>query len=130
MQNRWNPKLLTAAFVGTFFALTAAPAWCDDHQASHEAEHREEHDEARYLVNRGNIRPLPEVLRAVQSHVSGEIMDLRHFPCRRPTRSQRHILGLAIRCAVARSAKELRSLRSGGVAHAPLIYRRPSGLRF
>jgi uncharacterized membrane protein YkoI len=78
MQKRWNPKLLTAAFAGTFLALTAAPAWSnDDHESGQRSEHREEHDEARYLVNRGNIRPLPEVLRAVQLHVSGEIIDVR-----------------------------------------------------
>ena len=78
MLNRRNPKLPTAALAGLFLALTAAPAWCDDHpQQNQQAEHREDHDEARYLVNRGNIRPLPEVLRAVQSHVSGEIIDVR-----------------------------------------------------
>ena len=58
--------------------LTVAPAWCDDDRRTHQqAEHLKDHDEARYLVNRGNIRPLPEVLRAVQSHLFGEIIDVQ-----------------------------------------------------
>jgi uncharacterized membrane protein YkoI len=76
MLKRRNPRLPTALLAALFLALTAAPAWCDDNHET-DQEHREEHDEARYLVNRGNIRPLPEVLRAVQSHVSGDIIDVR-----------------------------------------------------
>ena len=78
MRNRRSSKLTIAALAGLFVALTAAPAWCDDDgPADRGTEHREEHDEARYLVNRGSIRPLPEVLKAVQSHVSGEVIDVR-----------------------------------------------------
>jgi uncharacterized membrane protein YkoI len=76
MLNRRNLKLPTAVLVALFLTLTAAPARCEDNHETGQ-EHREEHDEARYLVDRGNIRPLPEVLRAVQSHVSGEIIDVR-----------------------------------------------------
>ena len=86
MPDRRNANLLTAALAGFCLSLTACPAWSDDNQATdhrtihrtdHPGEHREDHDQARDLVNRGNIRPLPEVLRAVQAYVSGEIIDVR-----------------------------------------------------
>ena len=65
-----------------FLALSAPPGWGEDRQSvekgeNHPGEHREDHDEARDLVSRGHIRPLSEVLRAVQAYVPGEIIDVR-----------------------------------------------------
>lgn len=81
MSNRHKSSLLTAALAVFWLALNAAPGWCDDdhggeQEGSRQAEHHD-HDEARDLVTRGNIRPLPEVLRAVQLYVPGEVIDVR-----------------------------------------------------
>ena len=79
MSGRHKSSLLLAAFA---LALSATPGWSEDRSSggeggSYQSGHREDHDEARDLVSKGNIRPLPEVLRAVQSHVSGEVIDVR-----------------------------------------------------
>jgi uncharacterized membrane protein YkoI len=56
----------------------AAPAHSEGvHAGSRRIEYGDEHDEARALVSRGDIRPLPEVLKAIQSQVSGEVIDVR-----------------------------------------------------
>jgi len=70
--------LLTAALAGSLCAGAVGPGWGHDHLGeSQETARQDDHDEARDLVRHGNIRPLQEVLRAVQSYAAGEVIDVR-----------------------------------------------------
>ena len=67
---------MAAAVAGLWHASIPLPAHADEEHRDGAGEHREDHDEARYLVDKGNIRPLPEVLRALHSQVEGEVIDV------------------------------------------------------
>src|SRR3569832_2331258 len=75
MQKRGS-WILAAALAGFCHAMMPVVAYADEDHRSEAGEHREDHDEARYLVDKGNIRPLPEVLRALHSQVEGEVIDV------------------------------------------------------
>lgn len=86
MRDRRRPWVCALALVAVFHLAGAAPAYSEDgpgegHDSSgglsSGGDGGGDHDEARYLVDHGNIRPLPEVLQALHTQVEGDVIDVR-----------------------------------------------------
>jgi uncharacterized membrane protein YkoI len=71
-----KPWFLAALLAG-FLACMSPASFGEDRTAHGKTETLRDQDEARYLVGRGNIRPLPEVLRALHSRMRGEVLDVQ-----------------------------------------------------